>query len=368
MTTRLTELPRLQRNLIVVFVLLAVHNSARFISWHRSYGEPMRILATVRYCLADGAFWAVACWFFFVMLDRVASMQRWKALLVAGMTVLACVLVSIGVNTWLIMKIGPQAGGSWSNMIGPIAAADFHVTLLWSVLIMAFGRGLQWWHVEESAAVRQARLREERLRAELSAVASQLEPHFLFNTLTGVVTLAARNAPLATKMLDGLRALLDYPRLHRGDAVALAEEVHFAEQYLAVQGMRFPERLAVELDVDPRTLGCAVPPLILQPVVENAIKHGIEPLEDGGFIAIRGRLEGDRLVLTVRNSDAGAVSPISSGNGLGLSCVRARLQLLFGGRHTFTIEHDRVTNSVTVRLSMPAVKATTNAMPKAVAA
>jgi two-component system LytT family sensor kinase len=365
MTTRLTDLPRLHRNLIVVFALLAVENSSRFISWGRSYGEGARVLATVRYCFADSFFWAVASWFLFAMLDRTAAMQRWKALLVAGVTVLTCTLVSIAVNTWLVVTIGPHAGGTWSSLIGVIAVGDFHVTLLWSVLIMAFGRGLQWWHVEESALVRQARLREERLRAELAAVASQLEPHFLFNTLTGVVTLAARDAPKATEMLDGLRALLDYPRLHRGDAVALAEEVRFAGQYLNVQSMRFAERLVVELDIDPQVLDCAVPPLILQPVVENAIRHGIEPLEDGGFISIRGRREGDRLVLTIRNSDAGAVAHVSAGHGLGLSCVRARLQLLFGGRHTFAIQHDEVTSSVTVRLSMPAVRVPVKATVKA---
>jgi LytS/YehU family sensor histidine kinase len=175
-----------------------------------------------------------------------------------------------------------------------------------------------------------ARADAARARAELSALRARLDPHFLFNTLHSVGALVRADSAAAESALerfaDLLRYVLDAERGGRDD-VALHDELAFVRSYLALEQLRLGERLQVVEEVDPDALECAVPPLTLQPLVENAIRHGLAPLARGGTLRVTAGFDGDLLALEVADDGAGAdAATTSRAAGLGLSTVRQRLQ------------------------------------------
>jgi anti-sigma regulatory factor (Ser/Thr protein kinase) len=355
MTDGITSLPGLRRNLTCIWLLVEAQNWTRYLVWYPDAWLAIK-LSLGLYALSQALTWWVCSWVIFFMIDVTAGRRRLVALPIAGFTVLLCTLLSILERSFLLVTLGPYRHTSWKTELELLLQGDFYLTLMWVVAVAALGRGLQWWHFEKSAAERHAQLETERARAELSALAAQLEPHFLFNTLSAISTLAARDPAAAREMIDGLGEMLSWTTGGGAAAVTLDEEMRFAARYLQLQTVRFAERLEVDVDLDPPSLQCAVPRLILQPVLENAIRHGIEQLENGGRIAIGGKVESGRLWISIRNSDAGADARTSAGHGIGMACVRARLALLYGGGQTFIIERDVTTQSVTVLMSMPAMR------------
>jgi two-component system sensor histidine kinase AlgZ len=181
--------------------------------------------------------------------------------------------------------------------------------------------------------------------AELRALRYQLHPHFLFNTLNAISTLVVeRRTDDATRMIarlgDFLRATLEGSGTHE---VALADELTLTEHYLSIEKARLGDRLAIAVQVGPDTLSAAVPYLLLQPLVENAIRHGIAPLHEGGRLDITASREGDRLYLRLRNDGLLGATHQASVNdaepsSIGLQNVRERLQRLYGSDHRFTLD------------------------------
>jgi LytS/YehU family sensor histidine kinase len=184
------------------------------------------------------------------------------------------------------------------------------------------------------AAQREAELETQLVQAQLDALRAQLNPHFLFNALNSAAMLVRANARAdAVRVLGGLGDLLRHvlygPAAHE---VPLREELTFVERYLAIERVRFGDRLQVTIDVEPAALDAAVPSLLLQPLVENAIKHGAAQRTDGGRIALVARTDAD--VLRIEVCDEGAAMPpgwtAPEGHGVGLSNTRARLDRLYG--------------------------------------
>jgi len=201
---------------------------------------------------------------------------------------------------------------------------------------------------------RQAVLLENRLNeARLHTLQAQLQPHFLFNALNGIATLVRRDPAAAEEMITSLSDLL---RLALGQSrqqeIPLAQELDFLNRYLEIQQMRFQDRLSVGRDIEPAALACAVPALLLQPLVENAIRHGLEPSGEPGMVSLRAARHGDRLVLTVEDNGVGLGQGGVGGTGVGLTNVRERLAALYPGGHEFAIG-DRPGGGVTVRISLP---------------
>jgi signal transduction histidine kinase len=193
---------------------------------------------------------------------------------------------------------------------------------------------------EKHAVLLSARLTDARLRA----LRNQLQPHFLFNALNGIATLVRRDPPAAHDMLTSLSELLRLA-LSQSDRqeIPLHEEIEFLDRYLEIQKMRFGDRLTISKEIEPGTLDCAVPPLVLQPLVENAIRHGIEPLGSPGCVRISARRADDVLVLAVEDNGAGIQSEHAShspnGHGVGLASVRERLESLYQGRASLQVRN-----------------------------
>src|SRR5258706_7219994 len=132
-------------------------------------------------------------WVIFRMIAGTAAMPRVTAPSLAGLPMLGCTTAGVVVTAWVLTALGPFDRFTFAEELTNLVRGDFYLTLMWVTAIAALGRGLQWWHVEERGALRLARLESRATEAALAVVAAQLEPHFLFNTLAGISTLAARD-------------------------------------------------------------------------------------------------------------------------------------------------------------------------------
>ncbi len=190
--------------------------------------------------------------------------------------------------------------------------------------------------LERSAAQRQRAEAAQRAAAEaqLRLLQSQLEPHMLFNTLANLRVLIGLDAARAQAMLDRLIAFLRATlAASRTSLHPLVAEFARVDDYLALMAVRMGPRLQTRLSLPPALRDCPVPPLLLQPLVENAIRHGLEPAVDGGCVVVEARRDGARLVLEVRDTGVGlGASPHGDGTGFGLQQVRDRLRTLYGDR------------------------------------
>jgi two-component system LytT family sensor kinase len=174
-----------------------------------------------------------------------------------------------------------------------------------------------------------AQLENALATAELRNLKSQLHPHFLFNTLHTISVLMMRDVPLANRVLirlsELLRAALD---THGGMMVPLRQEMEFVEGYLEIEQTRFQDRLMVHIEIDPMLLNARVPSFLLQPLVENALRHGIANLSGTGQLSVEAKRDGARIRMAVRDNGPGASGVRDS--GVGLANLRARLQQLYG--------------------------------------
>jgi LytS/YehU family sensor histidine kinase len=207
---------------------------------------------------------------------------------------------------------------------------------------------------EQAAA---ARAESQRVRAELQAIRAQLDPHFIFNTLHSITALVRGSPPVAEDALERLGRLLRHVLdVSRGasEEVPLGEEWSFVRDYLALEQLRLGDRLRVEEEMDPDAMECIVPAYTLQPLVENAVRHGIAPRARGGTLRLSARLQGDELHLEVRDDGGGAdPAAVTDAPGVGVRAVRQRLLTRFPGRARLDVE-SAAGRGLAVRIVVPA--------------
>jgi two-component system LytT family sensor kinase len=181
------------------------------------------------------------------------------------------------------------------------------------------------------------------LEARLDALQRQINPHFLFNTLNSIASLVRMKPELAREMTVKLANILRALLKDHDTYVPLSEELSFTDDYLDIEVVRFgAEKLRVEKEIDPRTLSVLVPSILLQPLIENSIKHGLEPRLNGGTVTLRSRLEGDRVLIEVSDDGVGignrpASALRKTGAGIGMKNVQERLDVLYGSQARFNI-------------------------------
>jgi two-component system LytT family sensor kinase len=169
------------------------------------------------------------------------------------------------------------------------------------------------------------------LEARLEALQRQINPHFLFNTLNSIGSLVRSRPELAREMIVRLASILRTLLKNREAFVPFSEELAFTEDYLAIEVVRFGEKLRVVKEIAPESVNVIVPSMLLQPLIENSIKHGLEPRIGGGTIRLRSRVESGMLVLEVEDDGVGmAAQSDAAGNGIGLRNVRERMEMLYG--------------------------------------
>jgi len=236
---------------------------------------------------------------------------------------------------WMANRLGPP--GTLGGFLSLRAALD--VLVYWSLVgacqaITNFRRSQER---ERRAAELEARL----TNAQLQALRMQINPHFLFNTLNSIAALVYTNPRAADEMLGDLSELLrrSLDSMEEQE-IPLAQELEFIRAYLNIEQKRFGERLRLEQNIPDELLKALVPALILQPLVENAIRHGIEPQRNPGLISIEAKQRSNHLHLIVRDNGKGylpAHSHNSGRHGIGLANTKARLQALYGQNQNFSV-------------------------------
>jgi len=329
---------------------------------------------------AQDLIWAGGDWLVYALLTPpiFAAARRWpiarphvaaRAVLHLGFSLLFCVawatsgkvlqlLLGLLFKRSEVEGMIKAAGDQFWQKLGLDLLSWIFTTMPFGVVVYLSIVGIAhaaFYHSEaQQRALHEAQLETRLVESQLQMLQHQLHPHFLFNTLHAISALMHRDVQAADRMLsrlsDLLRLTLD--SVTRPE-IRLFEEMEFLEKYASIEQVRMGDRLAIEFDVDADVLDAAVPALVLQPLVENAIKHGIAPSGRPGRVAIGARRDGEMLIMTVDDTGSGpnerAMAALST--GIGVSNTRARLTHQFGSRYRF--EFQRHPNGFTVLVGIP---------------
>jgi two-component system sensor histidine kinase AlgZ len=274
--------------------------------------------------------------------------RRWTE---AGLRVVPAVVALCAVGGVVVLQgtllinssLGLMSRRLWRDEQLVLALNLGATLLIWSGFYFGYH------HFHRARQAREAALRAELTaqRTQLDLLRSQLNPHFVFNCLNSVRALISEDPARAQEAVTGLAALLRYTlAADRMTTVTLDEELAVVADYLRLEGIRYEERLQVSLDVEPAARQAAIPPMLVQTLVENAIKHGVAQSAGGGTVRLRARCEGPALVIAVANP-----GELGTGDGVGLANARQRLRLLYGDGAALTLRsHD---GEVTAEVRLP---------------
>jgi len=269
-----------------------------------------------------------------------------------GLFSFAHIAILCGVQWWIA-----TAEGHAFDLVAEIKRStlrnfDWEMMTYWA--IAGLSHAVLYYREARDRAVRAAQLETRLVEAQLQALQQQLQPHFLFNTLHAISALMHRDVEAADRTLMRLSDLLrmTLESLGRQENTVKAE-LEFLSKYLEIEHTRFADRLSVGFDVHPDTLDAKVPTLLLQPLVENAIKHGISKKAGAGHIHVTARRDHDKLWIEVRDNGAGLSETALNAlqKGLGVSTTRVRLQHLFGADYRF--EFHRLAEGLAVVVAVP---------------
>ncbi len=340
-----------------VATLLAAVSSALAVSFTRALGRPVTNWTTL--ILLNATYWYV--WAVFtpsiVWISQHFRFERQglsRALLVHVPSVAIFSLAHIAAMTgaqWWLASTHPY---SWWAEVKRSALMNFDWEMMTYWAIAGLSHAVLYYRESRDRALRASQLETELVEARMAALQHQLQPHFLFNTLHAVSTLMHKDVHAADRTLmrlsDLLRMTLENLGQHEN---TLKAELDFLAKYLEIEQTRFADRLVVRFDIEPEALDALLPTLLLQPLVENAIKHGISKKAGPGHIDIRARQEHDKLWIEVRDDGLGLSDTALAAlqKGIGVSTTRARLQHRFGA--DFRFEFHRLEQGVAVVVAVP---------------
>ncbi len=335
-------LPRARMIPLVMAALLAV---ATAIECHVQ-ASGMESFLSWEFSLAYGC----VLWFWWALIIYLLwrSTSRWpSALRVSSRTVLVHSVLAVGLvtlhlsllqaTTDLIVRVAPEAVKVQYQGLEFFSLPRFGMELLmYGVCWLACSAVNTQWMAQRDS-MRSLKLERQLSSAHLRALQMQLEPHFLFNTLNAVTTLVELDRrEQALKTLEHLNTVLKRVlKRNTPTKIPLAEELEVLESYLAIEQVRFADRLRVDIHLDPDTLDGLVPCFLLQPIVENAIRHGIAHCEDSGWIEASAQRVGPRMRLQIRDNGQGLNGKSASGFGLGFSNTKERLTHFYQDDYEF---------------------------------
>ena len=318
-----------------------------------SAGHPVSFPFALREGFTDWYFWALLCPLVFVIARRLRVDRRWWPLVAVLHFAVGCVVAlgEIGITALVTRWLAPQPGVGLGALYHLLVLREFQFAFMIYWVLVAAAHAVMY-HREASEA---AELRGQLVQAQLEVLQMQVRPHFLFNTLHTIATLTrAKDTDTAVDMLGGLGALLRKSLAPVGRTeVSLREEVALLQLYLDIEQRRFQDRLHVSIDVPSETLDAQVPSLILQPLAENAIRHGIARDPNGGMLEVAASRDGSALCIEVRDDGPGfRDAPAPGGHRVGLANARNRLERLYGAEHRLEIGN-RPGRGAVVRLRIP---------------
>lgn len=263
-------------------------------------------------------------------------LPRITGILAVILTLAAATVIYAVLDAFTFSFIRNATPGITLNLVLATVFLNFTVLAGWTALYF----GINWYLIVEQQIDQMQALETQASSAQLAMLRYQLNPHFLFNTLNSISTLVLlKQTDRANAMLSRLSSFLRYTLANEPTAhVTLAQEVDTLKLYLEIEKMRFDERLQTSFEIDARVERARLPSLLLQPLVENAIKYAVTPQEEGAEIAVSARLVGDRVQIAVTDTGPGlqrAKTRPSLSTGVGLTNIRERLAQSFGNDHRF---------------------------------
>lgn len=280
------------------------------LSWRKARPILIHVLVSVLFSLVHLFLLAISLWLEAKIIDAISTNQSLIALLKSSVSE----LIRFFQTTFTL---------------------DFHIGVLvyWTILLVCQAL---------DSSRRAAQLETQLANAQLEALKMQLHPHFLFNTLNSVTALLHQDVEAADEMIGELGSFLRLTLKNPGGTeVRLQEELNFLKSYLQIEKVRFQDKLTVNFMIDPDTVDAQVPNLILQPIIENAIRHAVAPRKDAGQIDIHAKRDHGRLHIQIMDNGPGISGPNSGPlkEGIGLQNIRARLQKLYGADHVFKLSN-----------------------------
>ncbi|CAA9312863.1 MAG: hypothetical protein AVDCRST_MAG68-1350 [uncultured Gemmatimonadetes bacterium] len=333
------------------WTLLGLMTSLLTLLGFRITGEPRPPAAAFVMGMTDMYMWGLLS-AAAIFLSRKISLERfgWTSVVLLNLAAAVALLLA----RYLVERAILRSGGIRPGPLVQSITRSFAPRLLTYLGLLLASYGWVYILKHRERELREVQLREELVRAQLGRLKAQLEPHFLFNSLHSISTLLHRDPAAADRMLSRLAEHLRISiRAPDTQLVELEQEVAELQPYLEIEKIRFGRRLRLTIDVrcSSRLL---VPHMILQPLVENAIRHGIAPSVQGGHVQIRAEQLGDHVVITVEDDGVGITEKRdTSGHGVGLANLRARLEHLYGSDQSVDVSQ-RVAAGTAVRVMLPA--------------
>jgi two-component system, LytTR family, sensor kinase len=338
---------------LIVAAFLTIWSTATEALWSRDHAMVIHWGKLISYRAVDEMSCAVCYPLVFWLVDRFPLDTRpwWRnaALLLVASYMIGLLKYVVFYPLFLLVWTKPE---TFLEMA--VDAGEVTLTL---VAAVGIAHAIRFYRQAQERERIASQLRQRLSQAQLEALKQQLQPHFLFNALNGIATLMHLDAAAADEMLtqlaDLLRETLRRPGSHE---VTLTEELALLDRYLGVMRVRFHDRLTVRCDIDPAAVDSLVPHFLLQPLVENALEHGIAQRPGPGSIEIAARRDGDRLSITVTDDGPGLTASIGSngnGNGVGLANIRARLLELYGAAQALTLVQATARGGVCATVALP---------------
>ena len=285
----------------------------------------------------------------------ISGERRGRHLLLHGLAALVTALVHTVLGSLLASWLMAPEPRPWTELYVRMLRRAMSSHLMMYAALQAVLHAVASQRALREREVQASKLEAQLAQAQLAVLRTQLQPHFLFNTLHAVSALMARDVTAARRVLARLSELLRQSLDTDAEPEApLREELDFLERYLEIQHTRFEDRLRVHLQIEPETLDIAVPRALLQPLVENALRHGLAPRAEGGTVEVRAHKREGRLHLVVADDGVGLPEGLTAPvrEGVGLRHTRSRLRALYGEAHVFDFRR-REGGGVEVHLAVP---------------
>jgi signal transduction histidine kinase len=345
-----------------IWTVVGVSFGLRTHWWAQMNGSPSAFWQTVPNYMVDFYVWGAVSPFIFILcrrfpIERGNIVGRSVIHLFAGL-VFVCVVTSLTIpvlwNLGLVnTTINPTLGSLYSNLL--INPFMVHQGLLayWGTVVVA--HAIEYSRQAQAGRTRASELSAQLANAQLAALKMQIHPHFLFNTLNSISALLHKDVEVADRMIARLSDFLRMTLRNSGtSAVTLEQELEFLTTYLEIEKIRFQDKLLVEMDIDDLALNAQVPNLILQPLVENAVRHGVAKQTGVGRLNIQANRVGDRLVINIEDNGPGpnGIARPKNGHGVGLANTRARLEQFYE-EFQFEIESKNGKGGTIVSIDVP---------------
>jgi two-component system, LytTR family, sensor kinase len=283
----------------------------------------------------EAAVWAVITPFVLILASRHNKLSRIPLLLLYGVGIAIAVDLVLDIARMSLFPVRVRRGGIAFAPFSAIGRFRFLNQFIVYLAVLAAGFAREFFIRGQQKQREAVELQGQLAQARLDALRMQINPHFLFNTLNAVSALVERDPVGVRRMIARLSDLLRYTLdRHGSEEVPLREELGYLEKYLDIMKVRFQGRLEVETMIEPAALDAPVPSFILQPIVENALEHGVSNIAGLGRVEIRARREGSRLTISVADNGPGLAG---QGDGVGLSNTRARLAQMYGQKASLSL-------------------------------